>query len=150
MNYQRRSRNQRGQSQNSEPTDFKIQTWINQDNEFMKETKKIAQKMKNEKKTQLRKFYDEFVLADEAVSKINPENNEEGLKKILFRLNMLTSKISYQRSRQVLDGHLASFLEQLIQWTVKTNIPKKEQQERVQRAKLCFEAVYGFYGEGKQ
>ena len=116
---------------------------IEDDEQFIDHAKKIAQKLEDGGKTQIRKFYDEFKTAID----IDSPN--------IFKLRMLLPKIHYQNSRRgergkVLKDKMAQFLRQLIEWTVKSEELEQDKKiKQLERAKSFFTAVYGFYGEGK-
>ena len=113
---------------------------IEDDKKFIDHAKEIAQaiteqekkpdkkyRQKPNTKNQIRKFYNEFSLAckDESI----------------LKLQILRPKISYQQKRGLINQSMAKIIEELIQWVTK--------EKKFQEAKLFFEAVYGFYGEGK-
>lgn len=109
---------------------------IEDDKQFIDHAKAIAQaitkkeretRQKANSKNQIRKFYDEFSLACKDKS--------------ILKLQMLRPKISYQQKRGLINQSMAKIIEELIQWVTK--------EKKFQEAKLFFEAVYGFYGEGK-
>ena len=100
---------------------------IKSDQQFIEHAKEIAENLEYRGKNQIRKFYDEFNMASDSQN--------------IFKLRMLLPKIHYQKSRKVLKDNMAEFLKKLIEWAIKD--------QDLERAKLFFEAVYGFYGEGK-
>ncbi len=107
----------------SPPVNHDIPLWINKDDEFVNKCEEIAKKFKPGQKTQLRKFYDKF--------------NEACNIKNIFQIQLLRSQLCYQKNRSVIEQNIADFIEQLIKYI--------DDKEKIERAKLCFECVCGFY-----
>ncbi len=106
--------------------------------------KKIAQdgrdsrgNQKNNKSTQLRKFYDELVMWHDKVFEHGIVDRAAKYKELAPFVKMLCAKVSYARGR----GHVSASFEELFSHVVKSiNGP-----ETLKDAKFFIEAFMGFY-----
>jgi CRISPR-associated protein Csm2 len=92
---------------------------------------------KNNKSSQLRKFYDELVMWHDKVFEHGVADRTARYKELAPFIKMLCAKVSYARGR----GHVSASFEDLYSHVVKSiNGP-----ETLKDAKLFIEAFMGFY-----
>lgn len=91
-----------------------------------------TRKDKFNKPTQIRRFYDELVMWQGKVRQ-QPEQFPEYLPFI----RMLKAKVAYAHGRELVDGAFLDMLEQMVNYI--------DSEERLNTAKLFFEAFIGFY-----
>lgn len=84
------------------------------------------------KPTQLRRFYDELVMWQGKV-----RQQSEQFPEYLPFIRMLKAKAAYARGRNLVDGAFVDLLEQMVNYI--------DSEERLNTAKLFFEAFIGFY-----
>ncbi len=94
--------------------------------------KQIATNGTKNKRTQIRKFYDEIIMWDD---KVNLDNNEYNKSKVLFK--MMKAKIAYSLGREYIDENFKNMFNTLIDQVNNANT--------LRQFKLFFEAFMGYY-----
>ncbi|MGD9972653.1 MAG: type III-A CRISPR-associated protein Csm2 [Desulfatirhabdiaceae bacterium] len=126
---------------------MKIEFWINREKEevdptlFSKTAEELAtqlaeecsqSRMKLNKRTQLRKFYDEVVRLDTAA-----RSAETNWRTILPLVHMLTAKAAYAKGRELISDSFLAF--------VKDSVAQIRDTKDLRIFATFFEAVMGFY-----
>lgn len=91
---------------------------------------------KEDKKTQIRKFYDEVILYKDRIG-----NNQEEFKNKLPFIKMIYAKVSYSKGRKIISSRFDSFM--------KTSLQQVNTLEQFKVFVAFFEAFMGFYRSTK-
>lgn len=91
---------------------------------------------KMNKTSQLRRFYDEFVMWDERLRICSETEKEAKFNEVAPFIQMIRAKAAYAKGRELVNNDFFSMIERLLDQVKDT--------ETLHRAKLFFEAVIGF------